>query len=193
VQPIWIVPLLGVALAPAPPPSVCAPPRVRGLTDGERSLLRPLFGDAVDYDAIRIVRGRAFALQGDRTYVTLGHRIYAPGPLYRVDFAAAGAQRQAILVHEVAHVWQSASGIPVVASAVLAFVAAGGHYERAYRYALIAGRDLLDYGIEQQASILADYFLASGRTAERYRGVLRRFLADPKYAARPRPRPRPGP
>ena len=161
-----------------------SPASGRGLTDGERAFLAPLFRDAVDYDAVRIVRGRAFPLQGRRTIVTLGPAIYAPDEVYIADYARAAAERRAILVHEVAHVWQYESGIAVIAGAVRAFFATGGRYGRAYRYQLEAGRDLIDYGIEQQASILEHYYLARDRgrdAADRFTAVLRRFLADPRY------------
>lgn len=184
-----ILPLLAALVAPSASHG-------RALTDGERAFLAPLFRDAVDYDAIRIVRGRAFPLQGARTIVTLGRAIYAPDPVYIADYARAAAERRAILVHEVAHVWQYESGIAVIAGAVRAFFATGGRYSRAYRYRLAPGRDLTDYGIEQQASILEHYFLARGQEAARFAGVLKQFLADPRYprrrtaAATPRRGPR---
>jgi hypothetical protein len=173
----WVLgPLLAAGLGvPQPLPA-------RALTTGERHLLASIFRDAIDYDAIRIVRGHAFALQDDATYVTLGDRIYVPAPLYHADYARMTATAQAVLVHEVTHVWQRASGMHVAAQAIAAFIRHGGRYDRTYPYRLSPGRDLLDYGIEQQASILADYFLARGADVRRYREVLRRFLADPKYA-----------
>jgi len=175
-----LLPLLAALLAPSPAAS-------RELTPGERALLAPLFRDAVDYGAIRIVRGRAFPLQGSHTLVTLRAAVYAPDPVYLDDYARAGAEGQAVLVHEVAHVWQHSNGIDVIAGAMRAFIATGGRYGRAYRYELRPGRDLLDYGIEQQASILEHYFLARGQAAARFGGVLRRFLADPRYPRAWRP------
>ncbi len=172
-----IVPVLAVALAQSSPPG-------RGLTPGERAFLAPLFRDAVDYEAIRIVRGRAFPMQGSRTLVTIRDIVYAPGPVYCDDFAQGGPERQAILVHEVAHVWQHSNGINVVRGAVRAFFASGGRYTRAYRYHLVPGRDLVEYGIEQQASILEHFFLTRGHAAVRYGEVLRRFLEDPRYPRR---------
>jgi len=171
---VQVLPLLAALLAQSPAHG-------RSLTDGERAFLAPLFRDAVDYDAVRVVRGRAFALQGARTLVTLGNAIYAPDAVYCDDFASTALDRRAVLVHEVAHVWQSTVGINVIAGAVRAFFATGGRYTRAYQYRLLPGRDLVDYGIEQQASILEHYFLARPRDQFRFASVLRRFLADPSY------------
>jgi hypothetical protein len=176
-SPVLIVPLLAVALAHSPPQG-------RPLTAGERAFLTPLFRDAVDYDAIRIVRGRAFPLQGRRTLVTIRQAVFAPDEVYVDDYANSSPSRRAVLVHEVAHVWQYVNGIGVVRGAMRALVASGGRYGRAYRYRLVPGRDLTDYGIEQQAAILEHYFLAHGFAAAAYADVLRRFLDDPRYPRR---------
>jgi hypothetical protein len=176
---VQVLPLLAALLAQSPAHG-------RQLTGGERAFLAPIFRDAIDYDAVRVVRGRAFPVQGAHTLVTLGNAIYAPGAVYVDDFAAAAPERRAVLVHEVAHVWQAAVGINVIAGAVRAFFASGGRYTRAYHYRLLPDRDLIDYGIEQQASILEHYFLAGPRDQPRFASVLRRFLADPSYPLRRR-------
>ena len=185
---LHLVPLVAVLVAPSPPM-----PAGRPLTAAEQAMLEPIFGDAVDYDTIRVVHGRAVPVQGDHTYMTIGSVVYAPGPLYRRDFARSDVASQAALVHEVAHVWQRANGVNVVAEAALTLLATRGRYIRAYRYDLVPGRDLLDYAVEQQATILEDYFvwlesgrLAGGRAPADYQDALRRFRADPTYARRDR-------
>jgi hypothetical protein len=178
-----LAPLVAMSLAQSAPPG-------RGLTAGERALLAPLFRDSVDYHAVRIVRGRAFPLQGPRTLVTIRDVVYAPREVYCDDFAYADLDRQAVLVHEVAHVWQHQNGIAVFSGAVRALVASGGRYSRAYYYDLVPGRDLIEYGVEQQAMILEHYFLASGPDAAEFDDVLRRFLHDPRYPRHWTPRRR---
>ena len=177
---VLLLAMLAGLVAASPPPALSG----RALTRGERALLAPLFQDAVDYDAIRIVRGRGFPLQGDRTLVTVHDVVYVPPTFYSDDFARESAELRAALVHEVAHVWQYTSGVDVLGGALRALLSTRGRYARAYRYELAPGRDLLDYSIEQQATILEDYYLARGRAAARFDGVLRRFLADPRYARR---------
>ena len=171
-----LLPLLASALA-------ASPANGRVLTVGERSLLAPIYRDSIEYGSVRVVRGRAFPLQGKTTIVTIGHAIYAPAPVYLADFSRGTEIDRAILVHEIAHVWQHDAGIDVVAGAMRALVATGGRYGRAYDYRLDPRRDLLDYGIEQQASILEHYYLAREvtRDRDRFDAVLRRFLADPRY------------
>lgn len=196
------------APAPAPDPAAtareldpCAEPEAlpepnRPLTAGERVLLRPLFRDGVDYDRVRVIDA-PFPFQPRSTYMTPRGHIYAPGSLFREDFSLGVADR-AVLVHEIAHVWQFANGIDLIAHAVAEFAKYRGDYELAYPYLLVSGRDLADYGMEQQASILEDYYLVTIdrdqprqmenrglSTRERdalFAGVLRRFLADARYA-----------
>jgi hypothetical protein len=106
------------------------------------------------------------------------------------------------------HVWQYQNGIlsaGVIGSAILEMIGTGGDYSSAYPYVLDEGRDLTDYNLEQQASIVEDWFRLTrlglqprrarlpysrtcGATAPAgtptralYEKVLRRFLRDPTY------------
>jgi hypothetical protein len=190
------------AAAPSAPAPVPEPPRERpgrALTAGERDLLRPLFRDSVDYDAVRVIPERFIAFQPSNVYMTPEGNIYAPGRLYRDDFSADdNVYLRAVFVHEVLHVWQHQSGMNLMSEGVKEFLKGGGNYEEAYPYTLAPERDLLDYGLEQQASMVEDYHLITAyrRPPERIRNVglageeqaglfakvLGRFLADPRYA-----------
>jgi predicted small lipoprotein YifL len=171
----------------------------RPLTAGERAMLRPIFRDGVDYDKVRVIDA-PFPFQPAGTYMTPRGHIYAPGRLFREDFSLPslhGVER-AVFVHEIGHVWQFANGIDLVARAVAEYAKYRGDYEKAYPYRLEPGRDLADYGMEQQASILEDYYLVTAvhdgpyrmenrglserARAELFAGVLRKFLADARYA-----------
>lgn len=189
---------------PAPPPPAAAddispPTPNRPLTAGEVALLRPLFGDGIPYDRVRIVHD-SFPFQPADAYISIGGHVYAPGSLYLDDFSAGSLYDRAIFVHELTHVWQHANGVDLLAHAIALLVKHEGAYGDAYRYRLVAGRDLADYGIEQQASILQDYFMTRtgrglpmhlanrGLSREQrdalYAAVLRKLLADPRYAQR---------
>jgi hypothetical protein len=188
---------------PAPPLELPEPlPVVEGrvLTEGEIALLAPIFGAGVDPSLIRVAPGKFVRFQDDYTYMTPANTIYAPGDLFRDDFSAADVDPylQGVFVHEVAHVWQHQNGMDLIAAGLITFAGTSGDYAKAYPYTLDAGRDLTEYGIEQQASIVEDWFLmevhglAPGRlenppaTAKArdalYRAVLASFLADPTYA-----------
>jgi hypothetical protein len=66
----------------------------RHLTEKERALLRPIFRDSLDYDAIEIVDGNAGLLTMSGRAFTMGFTIYLPTP------------GNETLVHECVHVWQ---------------------------------------------------------------------------------------
>lgn len=73
----------------------------RGLTDAERAHLRRIYGDAIDYDQVRVVEGKSglFGLN-DRPFVH-GNTIYMKD-VRSLD----------ILTHEMHHVWQFQNGGP---------------------------------------------------------------------------------
>jgi hypothetical protein len=179
------------------PPDAGAP---RALTDGELALVRPLFGDSVDYASVRVHPDRYTIVQVDGTYMTPNGSIYAPGELFRADFAATEPSLQAVFVHEMTHVWQHQNGVDLFQAWLDEVERHEGDYWAAYPYRLTAGRDLLDYGVEQQASIVEDYFLRCAfdqgplnlvdppdDAAERdalYASVLSGLLTDPAYIRR---------
>lgn len=80
-----------------------------------------------------------------------GHLHFHPdGQSYCDDFAAAPLARQGLFIHELAHVWQHQRGI---------FLPLRRHPICRYSYAIVPGRRLEDYGLEQQAEIVRHTFL----------------------------------
>jgi hypothetical protein len=65
---------------------------------------------------------------------------------------------QWVFVHEIAHVWQWGHSIYPVNAAVGLFLQNVADYTKAYPYDLAPGNNLSDFNIEQQASIVADYW-----------------------------------
>lgn len=167
----------------------------RPLTAGEMSLLEPIFRDGIDYTRVRVINN-SFPLQPANVYMTPRGHVYAPGELWQDDFSVASHAR-AVFVHEVTHVWQHANGMDLIGQGVIEFTKHRGDYEKAYPYELERGRDLLDYGMEQQASIVEDFYLIrAGREPRRitnrgltpqerdalYAAVLAQFIASARYA-----------
>jgi len=188
--------VIATGLSNAAPNDITDPHR--GLTPNERAMLKPIFRDSLDYDKIQVIRGK-FLLQPNHVYMTPRGNIYAPGDLWSEDFAApsAGPYHRAVFVHEITHVWQFENGMDLIAQGVAEFAKTGGAYEKAYPYTLAKSRDLVDYGMEQQASIVEDYFLINNREvpqrmenrglgtaarAELYSAVLGKFLGNARYA-----------
>ena len=78
--------------------------------------------------------------------------IYADkdGSVYSDDYSSTRFGLQATFIHEMTHVWQvRVKGI---------FLKIRSLVEREYAYTLEPGKRFLDYKVEQQAAIAADYF-----------------------------------
>lgn len=121
----------------------------RSLTPGEIALARPIFADAIDYSRVRLHRRRWWPFQPRRVAMAPdGDLWFHPrGPLWHDDFAAAAPSLQALLIHELVHVWQAQRGgrwyLPLAR-----------HPLCHYRYRLVPGRRFGCYGLEQQATIV---------------------------------------
>ncbi|GGI79572.1 hypothetical protein GCM10007973_15210 [Polymorphobacter multimanifer] len=125
---------------------------IRNLTGSERVLLASVFGTTLDADPVTIRRQKWWMLQP--WWITMapdGHVWCHPnGPNWSPCYASDRLGMQAHFIHELTHVWQHQHGINLL-------------LKRApwapYRYRLQAGKRFADYGIEQQACIVADAFL----------------------------------
>ena len=163
----------------------------RGLTQGEIALLRPLFGTAVDYSAVKLHNHGywlLFGFQPDDTATAPNGQIFLPGNLFSADFSRERLPRQHLFVHEMTHVWQYQLGYPLKRIR-------GVRPNMSYRYELTANKLLCDYNLEAQGNLLADYFLIRFRQGQRnvsepryhtmrdvlplYERTLRDFLSDP--------------
>jgi hypothetical protein len=127
----------------------------RPLTIGEIALARSVFGDAIDYSLVRLVRRKWWPFQPRRfTMAPMGNIHFHPqGEAWSDDFSAEPLGRQAFFIHEMTHVWQAQRGgrfyLPLMR-----------HPFCSYAYALEPGKPFARYGIEQQAEIVAHRFLA---------------------------------
>ncbi len=168
----------------------------RPLTAGEVALLQPIFRDGIDYERVRVI-DNAFPLQPANVYMTPRGHIYAPGELWQEDFSTGSRGRREVFVHEMTHVWQFANGMDLISRSLVELTKYGGAYEKAYAYELAPDRDLVDYGMEQQASIIQDYFaitidherprsltnqVTDAERDELYAAVIKSFLGNARYA-----------
>ncbi|QKJ86882.1 Type IV secretion protein Rhs [Paramixta manurensis] len=80
--------------------------------------------------------------------------IYFRKELYRSDYSSpiVGIALQHTFIHELAHVWQSQQGMWVRSRGLFSWAAN-------YSYILDEKKKLTDYSLEQQAQIIADYWL----------------------------------
>ena len=126
----------------------------RPLTPGEVDLARSVFGDAIDYPAVRMVRRKWWWFQPRDTVMAPTGRIHfhPHSDLWSNDFAREPLHRQGLFVHEMTHVWQTQTRgrfyLPLMR-----------HPFCRYRYQLVPGRPFDRYGLEQQAEIVRHAFL----------------------------------
>ncbi|WP_150126008.1 hypothetical protein [Brevundimonas sp. LM2] len=128
---------------------------MRGLTAGERRLIRGEFGETVALDAVRLV-GTPWPF--DRAFVP-GHWVGRDWILWPArglpeDFSVAPVSLQAVLIHEMVHVWQAQSGVNLLAGKMKA-----GDGPAAYGYPA-ARCDWTALNIEQQAMAVEHRFRA---------------------------------
>ena len=148
----------------------------RGLTPGEVALARKVFGEAIVLDRVRLHRG-GFG----RFAVTIGSRVFLPDSLVRSDFSCAELPAQALLVHELVHVWQFQTQ-PLNTLASWAVTVASGGYgpgSPGYRYDLPV-TDFRRLGLERQASVVEHLFILrrGGRSGAMPAGLKAADLAE---------------
>ena len=128
----------------------------RHLTPGEVELVRSIFGDAVDTSRVQLIRGKWWPLQPRCSAMApMGNIYFHPdGGGWSDDFAREPLGRQGFFIHEMTHVWQSQKGGKL-------YLPLMRHPFCRYSYRLNADKPFGSYGLEQQAEIVKDAFLAS--------------------------------
>ncbi|MEL7317894.1 MAG: vgr related protein [Pseudomonadota bacterium] len=123
------------------------------MTPGEIAVARTVFGDEIDYAAVRIRRRKWFPFQPRKvTMAPQGHIHFHPsGAAYCDDFSTQGLVRQGLLIHELTHVWQTQT-------CGRWYLVLHRHPFCRYDYTLKPGQPLTAYGIEQQAMIVQHAF-----------------------------------
>jgi hypothetical protein len=125
------------------------------MSPGEVELARSVFGSAIDYSKVRLVRGKWWPFQPRRSAMApMGSVYFHPdGGGWSEDFSKEPLARQGFFIHELTHVWQAQKGgrfyLPLMR-----------HPFCRYRYRLEPGKPFSRYGLEQQAEIVRHRFLA---------------------------------
>lgn len=127
---------------------------IRSLTAGERRLADEAFGDALDSDSIRLLPA---PWPFDRAFVPgrwFGREwIVWPRRSLPSDIATASVGLQALLVHELTHVWQAQQGVNLLTGKLRA-----GDRPAAYEYPTGMDCDWGGLNIEQQAMVVEHRF-----------------------------------
>ncbi|MFZ4833184.1 type IV secretion protein Rhs [Rouxiella sp. Mn2063] len=126
---------------------------LRILTTGEISLAKELFSSSILYNKVWVHHGSylPFNLQDKDTAMTPNGEIWFETNVYHDDFSQASVRNQLLFLHEMMHVWQHQKGMLVRTRGLLSWAA---DY-----YYLLNKSKLSDYSMEQQAGIVADYWV----------------------------------
>ena len=145
----------------------------RDMTSGELRIAKSIFGDAINFgekgegNGVGIYDGKWKPFQPDNRAMAPNGNIYLPGTAYKEDFSNLGSKRlinedRRTFIHEMTHVWQYQHGKAVKTRGLaLGVLAVAGN---PYAYKLYTSgddtnfKDLSDYGLEQQAAIIGDYY-----------------------------------
>jgi hypothetical protein len=124
----------------------------RPLTRTEIALCETVFGQAIDYDLVRIFNRKWWPFQPKRiTMAPDGNLWFHPeNDLFRADFAEAELHLQGLFIHEMVHVWQHQNGV---------FLPLARHPFCRYDYELVIDKPFGKYNVEQQAEIVRHIFL----------------------------------
>ncbi|WP_130803241.1 type IV secretion protein Rhs [Acinetobacter ihumii] len=121
--------------------------RKRKLTQAEKHLATSVFGRAIELDRVQIIAHR-WVIQ--HFAISPNGNIYFNPANWHEDFAQQSIQLQSWFIHELVHVWQFQQGVKLIRQ---------GIFDRKYRYVLEQGKQFFQYGIEQQAQMVQDYFI----------------------------------
>lgn len=140
---------------------------LRLLTLGEINLAKTLYGFSIRYNEVWIHRGSylPFNMQNFNTAMTPNGEIYFMEGTYEPDFSMSHVKMSReygahLFLHEMMHVWQHQRGM---------MVRTRGAFSWAVDYSYVLDKlQLLDYGLEQQASIVSDYWLLKSYGFEGY-------------------------
>ena len=123
----------------------------RPLTPGEVTMITSIFKDSIKLALVKVRNGPILPMQRPNTAVTPWGEPYFPKRHFCDDFSIEPINSQHWFMHEIAHVWQYGLGMSVAIRGIKSEFAD-------YDYQLANDKVLSDYGMEQQASILADYW-----------------------------------
>ena len=119
----------------------------RYLTTDEIALAYSVFADSLDTTEIQLKT--AWWVLKNYAVSPNGNIYFHPAD-WCLDFSNSAMGKQSWLIHELTHVWQLQHGLKVVRGALI---------NRRYSYVLQAGKSFFNYGIEQQARMVQDYFI----------------------------------
>jgi hypothetical protein len=139
----------------------------RGLTSGELQILDFVFYDTIDFERHEITTNDQ-NIGGADNSVTYSDTPHYSHQIWCADFSDPNADTW-VFVHEFGRVWQYYYGVKPINGWIYGAIKYGRDYvDKMYPYDLTLYKRFKDYDIEQQASIVADYWAVSHFKARRF-------------------------
>lgn len=130
----------------------------RPLSDDERSVVASVFAESIDLERVRIKSGGPLTWTG--AGVTIGNVISFPKRKYNGSLRVHPQ-----LVHELTHVWQYQNqGLGYIPRSVWEQLSESDAYVVEYD----ATKSFMEYDVEEQAVIVAEYFIRKDPRYEPY-------------------------
>jgi hypothetical protein len=136
-----------------------ADPYCRSLTKGEIELVHTVFGKTVNPHNVKIFNRSYMGIFGRGGAISPNGYVYIDEPELVPDYSVS-PELQALLIHEMTHVWQYQQGRNVRLEALRAWRASDYKYKSIYAYDIDAHARFSRYNLEQQAEIVEDYYRA---------------------------------
>jgi hypothetical protein len=132
------------------------------LNANERQLLSTVFKQTLPYDSI-VCKVNSLKTGGKDNSITITGTPHFAAEVYCADFCEPSVlkyekHKVATFFHEMTHVWQYYHGISVWRSAAQVLFDYQFKYGNGYPYSLRSGKKFSQFNIEQQASIVEDYW-----------------------------------
>ena len=133
----------------------------RGLTSDEIALAQSVFGDLINYHAIKIFNIPYLPWQPTNIFIAPNGNLFLHQQYFRSDYCKCSMDLQGIFIHELAHILQFQRGTNVILKGMFLQI---GYYlsfkkYNPYKYTFIQGKAFRNYNIEQQGDIARDIFL----------------------------------
>lgn len=128
--------------------------KVRLLTLGERNISERIFHNSIEYHNVWIHCDSylPFGMQSKNVAMSPNGEIYLRKELYERDFSCSVISKIHLFIHEMTHIWQLEHGVWVKTIGLTSWFAK-------YKYVLKKDKPLKYYSMEQQAQIIADYYI----------------------------------
>jgi hypothetical protein len=148
----------------------------RNLTNGEIAVLQSVFGATLPYSSQQITTNDA-NIGGADNSITYSDTPHYSNQIWTNDFSVQPANTWTF-VHEFGHVWQSIYGTAPILGWLAGVFRHPRDYGLNYPYDLTKSNNFFDYNIEQEASIVADYWALSNGQSAQYNNTTNPQVSD---------------